>query len=148
MVLEVIYVVRHGVSTSSQIPMLSETNAFAAARPFLSRKRSTTTKHSWIILLVDFDLHILTTNVVPFTLGCQRRNRRLHRQRSKSNRNSLRPSPHKLWRKASRRIGNSYLDVTTSNRRHIFQSVLQMSPDHQAAGGEAVDSAESQERQG
>jgi len=110
-------------------------------------KRWTTTK-TLDYLARSLESHILTINVVSLKLGCQSRNRRVHWQRSKSNRNSIRTSPSKLWRKASRRIGKSYLDITTSSRRHIFQSILQMSPNHQTAGGEVVDSAGSQERQG
>lgn len=114
MVLEVIYVVRHGVSTSLSNYGFEWRNASAPLNPFHQYPSPDDEKH-WIILLVVLDLHILTTNVVSLKLGCQSRNRCLHWQRSKPNRNSIRPSPLKLRRKASRRIDKSYLDITTSN---------------------------------
>lgn len=148
MVLEVIYVVRHGVGSIFLNYLFQVKDALAARLTLLDQHQVLNDDEPFNHVTCGFDTHVLTSNIVPFKLGGQSRNRRVHWHRPKSNRNSIRPSPRRLWRKASRRIGKSYLDTTTSSRRRVFQSILQMPPDYQASGGQAADSPGVQENQG
>ena len=105
MVLEVIYVVRHGVSTRPQ----SSIHYIHISKPIATHR-------------------LTITPTVPLKLGSRPRNRHLHRQHPLPNRHPLRPGPSLLRRPTSRTTRRPPLPSRPPNRSRLLKPLLPLHP--------------------